>query len=207
MTDLTAVLEESRRLGFLGPGPVEPHITHAEAFADAVDSTPARALDLGAGGGLPGLVLAHRFWPDTRWTFLDAQRKRTEFLRWASAELGLDDRVDVVTERAEAAGRDPNLRAVHDLVTSRSFGAPAVTAECAAPLLRDGGLLVVSDPPDAAPDRWPANGLAALGFSAAEALRRGSAERPVHLVRMRRDGTLPDRFPRRVGIPTKRPLF
>ena len=49
---------------------------------------------------------------------------------------------------AEAAGHDPLLRGQFDLVTARSFGRPAVTAECAAPFLRREGLLVVSEPPD-----------------------------------------------------------
>ena len=48
-------------------------------------------------------------------------------------------------------------------MTARSFGPPAATAECAAPLLAVGGLLVVSEPPDG-PDRWPADALAALGL-------------------------------------------
>jgi len=140
---LLAVLDRSRALGFLGPGPVEDHLHHALAFARAVATPPARALDLGAGGGLPGLVLASRIWPGTSWTFLDAQQKRTEFLREVVTDLGLDDRVAVITERAEVLGRSPDHRGVYDLVVSRSFGPPAVTAECGAPLLRPGGRLVV----------------------------------------------------------------
>ena len=138
---LLAVLDRSRALGFLGPGPVEDHLHHALAFARAVATPPARALDLGAGGGLPGLVLASRIWPGTSWTFLDAQQKRTEFLREVVTDLGLDDRVAVITERAEVLGRSPDHRGVYDLVVSRSFGPPAVTAECGAPLLRPGGRL------------------------------------------------------------------
>jgi len=207
VSDLVAALEESRTLGFLGPGPVHPHLDHALAFAGAVDADPARALDLGAGGGLPGLVLAVERWPDTAWTFLDAQAKRTAFLDRVVEELGLDGRVAVVTERAEVVGRDPEHRGRYDLVTSRSFGPPAVTAECAAPLLRDGGVLVVSEPPETTEDRWPAEVLAELGFAPAERLTADAAGRPVHLVRLRRRGPVPDRSPRRVGIPAKRPLF
>lgn len=206
MTDLPTVLEESRRLGFLGPGPVEPHIEHAAAFADVVDSTPARALDLGAGGGLPGLVLATRH-GHTSWTFVDSQQRRTTFLQWAVEHLGIADRVEIVTERAETVGRQPRHRGRYDLVTARSFGPPAVTAECAAPLLDVGGHLVVSEPPDALEDRWLAEGLARLGLGPAEHRRIDRPTRPVHLVRIARLADVPDRFPRRVGIPTKRPLF
>jgi 16S rRNA (guanine527-N7)-methyltransferase len=208
VTDLlTALLDESRALGFLGPGPVEAHIRHAEAFAAVVDVPPARALDLGAGGGLPGLVLAVTRWPTTHWTFLDSQQKRTAFLEHAVGRLGLGDRVAIRTGRAEELGRDPELRGAHDLVTSRSFGAPAVTAECSAPLLRDGGCLVVSEPPAAdTAVRWPTNGLAGLGFGPADAVVV-DGDPPVHLVRLVRSGPLDDRVPRRVGLPSKRPLF
>lgn len=207
MTDLQAVLTESRRLGFLGPGPIEPHIVHATAFAEAVEQDPARALDLGAGGGLPGLVLVTQHWPATRWTLLDAQAKRTRFLAEAVETLGVGDRVEIVTERAEVAGRSPSHRRGYDVVFARSFGAPAVTAECAAALLAPDGVLIVSEPPQAAPGRWPVDGLAMLGFGPPDHLRFGSAEQPVHLVRMRRSGPLDERFPRRDGVPGKRPLF
>ena len=145
--ELTDLLEEARQRGFLGPGPVEPHLDHARAFAVAAGAPPARAADLGAGGGLPGLVLAAEFWPDAKWVFVDAQQKRTEFLREAVEDLGLDDRVHVLTERAELVGQDLDHRGTYDLVVSRSFGPPAVTIECAAPLLRVGGAFVVSEPP------------------------------------------------------------
>lgn len=207
MTELLRrVLERSRDLGFLGPGPVEVHIEHAMAFAGVVSEPPARALDLGAGGGLPGLVLAVEVWPECRWTFLDAQARRTEFLAEAVEELGLGDRVEVMTERAEVAGRDARHRSTYDLVTSRSFGPPAVTAECAAPLLRTGGHLVVSEPPTGSSTRWPADGLAETGLVDPQ-LITAEGSPPTHLVVLMRDDRSVDRYPRRVGIPAKRPLF
>lgn len=206
---LTDLLSESRQLGFLGPGPVEAHISHAAAFPSAVNEIPARALDLGAGGGLPGLVLAATIWPGTTWTFLDAQLRRTDFLARASGALGLLDRVQVVNGRAEEVGRDLAHRAGYDLVVARSFAAPAVVAECAAPLLRVGGWLVVSEPPDTPlAARWPAHGLALVGLGPVEAVEAvDDAGEPIHLVRAQLV-TLPDhRFPRRVGVPSKRPIF
>ncbi len=210
MTDpLSELLWRSRQLGFLGPGAVDAQIHHATAFAAAVPEPPARALDLGAGGGVPGLVLAATQWPGTHWCLLDAQLKRTDFLREAVEALGLDDRVEVVTTRAEELGRDATHRESYDLVVSRSFGAPAVTAECAAPLLRTGGLLVVSEPPSGAEARrWPDGGVAEFGFAPAEAVTAvAGAGSPVHLARLRRQQDVPGRFPRRVGIPAKRPRF
>ncbi|QXC59828.1 class I SAM-dependent methyltransferase [Aquihabitans sp. G128] len=207
---LTELLTESRQLGFLGPGPVEDHIWRAAAYLAAAPAPPARALDLGAGGGLPGLVLAATAWPETHWCFLDGMSRRTSFLERAVAKLGLADRVDVVTERAELTGHDPAHRGAYDLVVARSFAAPAVAAECAAPLLRPGGHLVVSEPPETPlAERWPAEGLAELGFGTPEAVAvpGPSGEEPTHLVRLELVAAPADRYPRRVGIPAKRPLF
>lgn len=207
MASLAGVLAESRRRGLLGPGAADEHTQRARVFADAVAVAPTTALDLGAGGGLPGMVLAVEYWPETTWCFLDASKRRTDFLQEAVEDLGLQDRIRVVQARAEDFGRDPAERASYDLVVARSFGPPAVVAECGAPLLRPGGRLVVSEPPAASlPDRWPVEGLASLGLAPPVAVV-GTGPVPTHLVWMERSSTPVDRYPRRVGIPTKRPLF
>lgn len=198
---LHEVLDRARRLGFLGPGPVEPHIHHARAMATAVEpEIPATVLDLGSGGGLPGLVIALR-WPSARVLLLDAIQKRTRFLGAAVEALGLSRRVRVMTARAEAAGRDPGLRGAFELVTARSFGPPPVTAECGSPFLALGGRLVVSEPPEPA-DRWPALAIAELGL-VSEGRRVGDYSFAV----LRQTAPCPDRYPRRTGVPAKRPLF
>lgn len=205
--ELTDLLEEARQRGFLGPGPVEPHLDHARAFAVAAGEPPARAVDLGAGGGLPGLVLAQEAWPEASWVFVDAQRKRTDFLLEAVEALGLEDRVTVVTERAELVARDLAHRAAYDLVVSRSFGPPAVVLECAAPLLRAGGRFVVSEPPaTGVTGRWPTAALATLGCGPAQGQVVGDGE-GYHFARIEQVELTAERFPRRVGIPSKRPLF
>src|SRR5262249_59495264 len=85
----------------------------------------------------------------------------------AVAALGLDDRATVLEGRAEALGRRSELRGAYDVVVARGFAPPAVTAECGAPFLRTGGLLVVSEPPDptARDGRWPDDGLALCGLA------------------------------------------
>ena len=110
--------------------------------------------------------------------------------------------VTVVRARAEDAGRDPGLRGAFGLVTARSFGPPPVTAECAAPFLAVDGRLVVSEPPDGA-DRWPADGVALLDL---ELLRRTTTAAGRYQV-LRQRTLVDERFPRRTGIPGKRPLF
>ena len=219
---LATVLAEARDLGLLGPGPIERHVAHALGFADAATAAglaggPRRFLDLGSGGGLPGLVLALR-WTSSRATLLDAGGRRAAFLERSVAACGLGDRVVVVHARAEQAGRDPAQRGAYDLVVARSFGPPAVTAECAAPFLAPAGLLVTSEPPGtgpaagagrpgdpgagAGPGRWPSEGLAQLGLVPVTTV---SGEFSYHAARL--EAPVPDRFPRRVGVAAKRPLF
>lgn len=161
---LFGALAKARALGFLGPGPVEAHIEHAEAFVRLVRarSLSGAGLDLGSGGGIPGLVLAWRL-PEWRWTLVDIARRRTSFLVAAVAELGLAGRVTVVRDRAELLGHDPNHRAAYDVVTARSFAPPSVTAEVGGAFLRVGAALLVAEPPDNI-DRWEPAVLQQLGL-------------------------------------------
>jgi 16S rRNA (guanine527-N7)-methyltransferase len=159
---------------------------------------PEAFLDLGSGGGLPGLVLMLQ-WPDTRAVLLDANRRRCAFLQDAVDALSLGSRVTVDHRRAEEAGRDPERRGSCDLVVARSFGPPAVTAECGAPFLRVGGRLIVSEPPEGSKERW--SGVGEFGL-VREATLATSA-----YATFRQQIPCPERYPRRVGIPTKRPLW
>jgi 16S rRNA (guanine527-N7)-methyltransferase len=130
---------------------------------------------------------------------LDANARRGAFLEQVVAHLRLADRVTVVVERAERAARDAAWRGTFDLVVARSFGPPAVTAECASGFLRVGGQLVVSEPPTDAGDRWPEGSLGELGL--VDRARRGSVRV------LEQASRVSERFPRRVGIPAKRPLW
>ncbi|MDQ6784894.1 MAG: class I SAM-dependent methyltransferase [Actinomycetota bacterium] len=195
------VLDGARRLGHLGPGPVDPQIDRSLALCQAVDR-PARGtiVDLGSGGGLPGLVMAAA-WPTTEWLLLDGRDLRATFLRGAVARLGWTGRVSVLGDRAERAGRGP-LRHQCPLVVARAFGTPAATAECGSPFLAPGGHLVVTDPPGGDDARWPDAGLALLGL-----VRERASIDPVALQKLRQHALCPERFPRRVGVPAKNPLF
>ncbi len=210
---LDRVLRRSRELGFLGPGPIDAHIHHAAAFLPGIDELESRQspspvgdltlVDLGSGGGLPGLVLAVRR-PGIHVVLIDAIRKRTDFLEWAAAELGVDERVEVRRGRAEELAREPDLRGSAEVVTARSFGPPAVTAECAAGFLSGpGARLLVSEPPTGSEDRWPAEGLLRLGMQPGHLWSaEGATVMAVDVIALCTEG-----IPRRVGAPARRPLF
>jgi 16S rRNA (guanine527-N7)-methyltransferase len=205
---LLEVLTEARTRGFLGPGPVEHEGRHAEDLALAIGPFSGVFLDLGSGGGLPGLVLA-RQWPEARGVLLDAHQKRCSFLQTALVRLGLEERIRVACGRAEALARTPALREQFDLVVARAFAGPAATAECAVGFLTSSGRLVVTEPPLGPQDmqvdsvRWPSAGLADLGFAGPARIRHGQAGAVV----LERAGPLDDRWPRREGVPAKRPRW
>jgi 16S rRNA (guanine527-N7)-methyltransferase len=226
--ELREVLRAARDAGFLGPGPIERHFLHAEGFVSLARTRPLasvhpRVLDLGSGGGLPGLVVALQ-WPAATLVLLEANERRAHFLERAVINCGLEDRVTVVQDRAEITGHDPNYRGAFDGVVVRSFGPPAVVAECAAPFLDVGGWMIVSEPPGGAntgvereshdalagspgsviddSGRWPREKLAQFGLAPVEFVR---LEFGYQILEQRE--LCPDRFPRRNGIPSKRPLF
>jgi 16S rRNA (guanine527-N7)-methyltransferase len=184
---LLTALDEGRQRGFLGPDQEPDAVArHAAGYAPAVEGA-GRIVDLGSGGGVPGLVLAVVL-PAARLTLVDAGRSRTDWLHRLVRRLRLDDRVDVVTARAEELGHDPAWRERHDAVVARSFAPPLVTAECATALLRLGGRLVVSEPPPdlRSDERWPADALAELG------LERVSWADPAYAVLQKRAPCPPD---------------
>jgi 16S rRNA (guanine527-N7)-methyltransferase len=208
MPSASDFLENAKELGLLGSAPLEVHRNHALGFADALKGTrhevPERLLDLGSGAGLPGIVLAEYF-PKSSVTLLDSSDAKCRLLQGWVLEGGWDPRVSVACGRAEELGRDPKLRSTFDVVVARSFGRPSVTAECGSPFLRAGGLLVVSDPPEASTggsDRWVPAGLEVLGLNIERQISQ-----PFHFTVLRQRVECPDRYPRRTGIPTKRPLF
>jgi len=202
---LPRALEESRARGFLGPSAIEPHIEHALGFAECWEEVnpkpPLAFADLGSGGGLPALVLMERW--RCRTLLTDSMAKRANFLIEVLDWDGAPSQGEVVIGRVETIARREDLVEGFDLVTSRSFGPPAVTAECGVRFLRVGGIMVVSEPPDdTASDRWNPEGLTKLGLESLGRVRHGSAFQILQKVR-----STPDQYPRAIGTPRKHPLF
>jgi 16S rRNA (guanine527-N7)-methyltransferase len=159
-------LRESQRLGFLGGRPVEQAVDHATAFGTALGpmAEGARLIDLGSGGGLPGLVLADLY-PHCSIVLVDRRQKRTDFLRRAIARLGHEHvevrAVDVATVVREV---ESGAEAAFDAVTARGFGPPETTLRWARRLIHEGGAIVISEPPTG--ERWDQDFLAELGLEA-----------------------------------------
>lgn len=154
--ELIEALGSSQRLGFLGDLPIPEVIGHARRFVAAIRATghdsAVRIADIGAGGGVPGLVLAADL-PEAGVTLIDRRATRTDHLARLVRRLGLTARVDVRTVDLTVTPAD--LRGSFDVVTARGFGAPRVTVAAARPLLAPGGRIIISEPPAGRPDRWP----------------------------------------------------
>ena len=199
---LAEVLWRSRELGFLGQGGIQAHVRNARAFVAELGPV-RRVVDLGSGGGVPGLVVAVDR-PDLDLVLVEAAQRRVDFLLDVVEELGLTRHVVVEHGRAEELARRPDLRGTFDVVTARSFATPAVTAECAVGFMSGpGATLLVSEPPTDPGDRWPEVGLARLGLTPGQ--RRDHGGTTIQRIDMTR--ACDERYPRRVGIPAKRPLF
>jgi len=159
---LLAALGEIQRRGAIGEASLADAVAHAEQFVAALPADVHRLVDLGSGGGLPGLVIAVRR-PEIAVTLVERRGNRADLLRRAVLGLGLGEHVQVFSaDVRELAAIAPHA---FDAVTARSFAAPSITAKWAAALLRKDGLLLVSEPPQPVSDRWPAELLTKIGLS------------------------------------------
>jgi 16S rRNA (guanine527-N7)-methyltransferase len=197
---LRAVLHAAQQTGAIGPGAIEDAIAHSLGFVPpelGVDPD-FHAVDLGSGGGLPGLPLALHH-PASSWLLVDAWARRVEALERAIRTLGLEARVRAVHARAEDFARSEG-RAHADLVVARGFGPPAQAAECAAPLLRVGGWFVASTSPDGS--EWPAR-IERLSLVERARWRTGGGS----FVGYELAQGVEDRYPRRPAAQRRSPLF
>jgi 16S rRNA (guanine527-N7)-methyltransferase len=165
----------------------------------------ARTLvDVGSGGGLPGLPLKLAR-PDLAVTLVEADQRKAAFLVQACAALGLDD-VEVLARRAEDAGRDPRYRERFDVAVARALAPMPVLAELCLPLVRVGGKLLAqkTDREDVALAK---HAIEVLGGSLDEISAAPSAARNAGtVVRVSKVRPTPAGYPRRPGAAARKPL-
>jgi len=187
------------------------HIIESLAFGALLDArgllaAGTRVIDLGTGAGLPGLPLKVA-WPSLHVTLLEATGKKCRFLENVVSELSLDG-VEVVEGRAEAVAHDGAHRAAYDVVVARAVAALPVLLEYGVPFLRVGGVLAAAKG-SAVQSELEASGAAleALGAVLEDVTSLEIAGLPSQsVVIVRKVAETPERYPRRTGIPTKRPL-
>ena len=172
------------------------HVEDALTAADLVAADARTLIDVGSGGGSPGIPLALELGLDA--TLLEATRPKAAFLRRVAAEIGLE--AHVVHARSEECARG-EARDRFDLAVARALAPPPVALELCLPLVRPGGRLIVwtGDIETASLD-----GVA--GALAAEVVDVRRVDDARLLVVVAKLGPTPERFPRRPGRAGKRPL-
>ena len=185
------------------------HLLDAVAAIQLLDASGAEtAVDLGSGGGVPGIPLALAR-PDVRWLLVDSVGKKVAVLLEFVEALGLSN-VAVIAERAETLGQSPDHRERYDLVAARACAALPVLAELALPLLSVGGTLLAWKGPLGEGDDELRLGRAAaalLGGGEIRVLPAGPPSLGGHTFTVvRKERATPAQFPRRPGEPGRRPL-
>lgn len=162
--ELLETLRQAQRFGFFGSRPIEEAVAHSQSFVEALAGRELESVvDLGSGGGLPGLVIADAY-RDTSVVLVDRREKRTDFLQRASARLGFDH-VSVVAGDVERVCQqvESGARAPFSATTARGFGPPDATLRYARRLVPTQGVIVISEPPMG--NRWDAVLLDDLGLT------------------------------------------
>ena len=174
------------------------NVVEVEELLEVVEPPPgSRVVDIGSGGGVPGVVIAI-LRPDLAVTLIEADQRKSGFLVHVAGLLGLNS-VVVEAIRAEDAGRRADIRERFDLATSRATAPPPVLCELALPLLRVGGELCALVAGAAAAISECAPAASACGGDVPDAPADG-------VLRVRKVAPTADRYPRRPGIPSRHPI-
>jgi 16S rRNA (guanine527-N7)-methyltransferase len=163
-----------------------------------------RLVDVGSGGGLPGLPLKLAR-PDLHVTLVESDQSKAAFLVQAAAGLQLKD-VEVVGRPAEEVGRDPRYRESFDVAVARALAPMPVLAELCLPLVRVGGRLLAqkTEKEDVS---GATHAIEVLGGSLdTVAAAHSSARTEGTVVVVRKVAATPPEYPRRPGVPRRRPL-
>jgi len=163
-----------------------------------------RVVDVGSGAGLPGIPLKIAR-PDLDVTLIEADQAKAAFLVHACAALGLE-RVEVVARRAEDAGHDPRLRETFDVAVARALAPLPVLVELCLPLVRVGGRLLAQKT-EAEDPAAAAHAIQLVGGELSVVLPARSAARSAGtIVVIDKARPTPALYPRRAGVPARKPL-
>ena len=171
-----------------------------------IENQPIRLLDIGAGAGFPSLPMKILF-PELDVTIIDSLNKRINFLHLLAEELGLSG-VHFYHGRAEDFAQDKAFRAQFDLVTARAVARMQVLSELTIPYLKVGGRLLALKASNAPEELEEAKNALNLLFSKVEdnlqyELPNGD---PRYITVVEKKKETPNKYPRKAGLPNKRPL-
>ena len=195
---------------------IEPQAIRIRHFFDSLtvaalshwQPTSRSLVDVGTGAGFPGVALAIVF-PELAVTLVESVQKKTTFLQALVNELGLDN-VNVVTQRAEDAGRIPHLRESFDYAVARSVARLPVLLEYLLPFVKVGGRAIAWKGETAQTEINDAtSALQTLGAENSPEIctvQLPTVEQQHALISVLKTSATPEQFPRRAGKPAKSPL-
>lgn len=182
------------------------HVEDSLALQDFASLSGQKVIDIGSGGGFPGLILAMAE-PEGDFTLLESDQKKSEFLKEEIGRLDLMN-CQVAVVRAEEAGQDVKMREQYDCCTARAVAELRILLEYALPMLKVGGTAYFWKG-----RRWQEelnqaeNAMESLGGrlkASHEYLWSNGVSRMLLVVEKAKPG--PAKYPRRVGVPARRPL-
>jgi 16S rRNA (guanine527-N7)-methyltransferase len=169
---------------------------------------PKRLIDIGTGAGFPGLVLK-MMWPATQVTLVESVGKKAEFCHHIVQLLGLEH-VTILAERAEVVGQDPDHRQSYDLAVARAVARMPILMEYLLPLIhRNGRVMAMKGETAPAETHSAGRAIHILGGKLNKLIKielPGVVEERFIVV-VEKIAQTPDEYPRRVGIPAKRPIL
>lgn len=184
------------------------HFIDSISCLKAISINPGmKLLDVGTGAGFPGIPLKICR-PETNIILVESQLKKVIFLNKVIKEMDLKN-ITVIHGRAEEIGRNPCYRENCDCVTGRAVAKLAVLAEYCLPLVKVGGIFLAMKGPKIKQELLMAD--KAIRMLGGEVSRIIDLKLPVthdqrNLVVIKKLRTTPDKYPRRTGVPQKRPI-
>lgn len=194
------VLEANRSFNLTGASTTEDLLGHLLDSLTVIPYVREPYVDLGSGAGLPGIPVAIAGGVPA--TLIEATGKKARFLQSALEQLDL--RGDVLSERAELLGHRPRIRESFASGTARAVGSASTVAELLLPLIAPGGVAILQrGNRDRAERTALADAALMLGAAIEDEIELSGLR---SIVLLRKERATPQRFPRRPGVPDKRPL-
>lgn len=187
---------------------VTKHFLDSLSAARSIPAGPIKLIDVGAGAGLPGLPIK-LVRPDVTLTLLEATRKKCDFLRAVVDDLQLTE-VIVVNGRAEEAGRLVEHREQYDIAMARGVAAMPTLIEYLLPFVQVGGIAIAQKSKEVLNDVQHAKlALTTLGGRLRDIVAVSVPElnEVRYLVVVEKIDRTPEKYPRRTGVPSKKPLL
>ena len=170
--------------------------------------TQVNCVDVGSGCGFPGLALAIAL-PNSKLTLIEAVSRKALILKNIAKELGIQKRVTVLNERAELTGQNPNFRGQFDFAMARAVASAPIVCEYLIPLLKQKGQALIYQGKWSELNQYNHNKALILlnaKISSVQKLHLPNGYGERHLIRVIATENCPQKYPRRIGIPSKKPL-